>query len=444
MSAVATRARSRRGPATTPTRRANTGRPPRLLIVAGALTAVVALIPLVYLVVRVSEAGLARIIEVLVRPRTLETVFTSVSLVLVVVTACLLIGIPTAWLVARSALPLRGMWLVLVALPLAIPSYVAAYAWLAQFPAMHGFWAAALILTLVSSPYIVLPVTAAFRASDPALEEVARSLGRGPFRAFATTTLPQAWPAAAGGALLVALYVLSDFGAVALLASYLKSLNFKDKVYVIGSPAIGHELDMQNIRHIGIGSNTKQIPDPAAFDYMNSLELDSEVKCVTVGFDIHFNYPKIVTATSYAHKNPECLFIATNDDAQFPTESTKVVIPGTGTFVNALRTSIGRVPVILGKPHRTMWEVLHNLHGLDPNRTCMVGDRLDTDIAFAANCSLAFSLAVLSGVTSEDEIKEHARYIEANDLGNEKAKCVPDFYARSLGELEEFIREHSD
>ncbi|MFM8240524.1 MAG: ABC transporter permease, partial [Actinomycetota bacterium] len=52
---------------------------------------------------------------------------------------------------------------------------------------------------------------------DPALEEVARSLGRGPVRAFATTTLPQAWPAAAGGALLVALYVLSDFGAVALL-----------------------------------------------------------------------------------------------------------------------------------------------------------------------------------------------------------------------------------
>ena len=204
---VATRARPRR----------ITGRPPRLLIVAGAITAVVSLIPLLYLVVRVSDAGLARIIEVLVRPRTLETVVTSVGLVTVVVTACLLIGIPTAWLLARTSLPLRGMWLVLVSLPLAIPSYVAAYAWLSQFPAMNGFWAAALILTLVSSPYVVLPVTASFRASDPALEEVARSLGRGPFRAFATTTLPQSWPAAAGGALLVALYVLSDFGAVALL-----------------------------------------------------------------------------------------------------------------------------------------------------------------------------------------------------------------------------------
>ncbi len=207
LSEIATRARPRR----------ITGRPPRLLVAAGAITAVVSLIPLLYLVVRVSDAGLDRILTVLLRPRTLETILTSVSLVAVVVIACLVIGIPTAWLVARTTVPLRGMWLVLVALPLAIPSYVAAYAWLAQFPGMHGFWAAALILTMVSSPYVVLPVTAAFRASDPALEEVARSLGRGPFRAFATTTLPQAWPSAAGGALLVALYVLSDFGAVALL-----------------------------------------------------------------------------------------------------------------------------------------------------------------------------------------------------------------------------------
>ena len=193
------------------------GRPPRLLVAAGAITAAVSLIPLVYLIVRVSEAGLQRIIEVLIKPRTLETVGTSIALVTVVVAACLLIGIPTAWLVARTTVPLRALWLVLVALPLAIPSYVAAYAWLSQFPSMSGFWAAALVLTLVSTPYVVLPVTASFRSADPALEEVARSLGRGPFRAFATTTLPQAWPAAAGGALLVALYVLSDFGAVALM-----------------------------------------------------------------------------------------------------------------------------------------------------------------------------------------------------------------------------------
>ena len=191
-------------------------RPPRALVGAAAISALLAVIPLAYLIVRVAEAGWPKVADVLLRTRTLETVLTSVSLAIVVVAACLLIGLPTAWLLARTRLPGARLWLVLAALPLAIPSYVAAYAWLAQFPAMQGFWAAALILTLVSTPYVVIPVVAALRSADPAMEEVARTLGRGPVRAFAAGTLPQAWPAAAAGSLLVALYVLSDFGAVAL------------------------------------------------------------------------------------------------------------------------------------------------------------------------------------------------------------------------------------
>lgn len=199
------------------TRRKITGRPPRALLAAGAVTATLSLIPLLYLVVRAWDAGWQRWAEILIRPRTLETVGTSIALVLVVVSACLLIGIPTAWLVARTDLSGRAGWLALLALPLAVPSYVAAYAWLSQFPAMSGFWAAAMILTLVSFPYVLLPVTAALRAADPAGEEVARALGLSPVRAFTRVTLRQVWPAAAGGALLVALYVLSDFGAVALM-----------------------------------------------------------------------------------------------------------------------------------------------------------------------------------------------------------------------------------
>jgi len=204
-------------PTRSPDRRLFTAHPPRLLLIAGALSAALSLIPLVYLFVRAGGAGPQRIIDILATPRTLETVGTSVALVLAVVMACLIVGVPTAWLVARANLPMRGLWLVTAALPLAVPSYVAAYAWISQFPAMNGFWAAVLILTLVSFPYVVLPVAAALRTADPAVEEVARALGRGPVRAFAAATLPQAWPAAAGGALLVALYVLSDFGAVALL-----------------------------------------------------------------------------------------------------------------------------------------------------------------------------------------------------------------------------------
>jgi iron(III) transport system permease protein len=81
----------------------------------------------------------------------------------------------------------------------------------------EGFWAAALVLTLCSYPYVFLPVAAALTRADPAQEEVSRALGRGLWRTFTAVTLRQVRPAVAGGALLVALYVLSDFGAVSIV-----------------------------------------------------------------------------------------------------------------------------------------------------------------------------------------------------------------------------------
>ncbi len=188
----------------------------RALLALSGVTALFAVTPLAYLCIRVLEVGPAQIAEVLVRQRTVETVLTSVELVVVVMVACVAIGVPISYALSRIKLPYAAFWTVLFSLPLAIPSYVAAYAWLAEFPAMSGFWAAALVLTLVSTPYVIIPTTIAFRSSDPALEEVSRSLGRGPLRTFWSATMPQTWPVTAAGALLVGLYVLSDFGAVAL------------------------------------------------------------------------------------------------------------------------------------------------------------------------------------------------------------------------------------
>src|SRR5690606_4967600 len=61
------------------------------------------------------------------------------------------------------------------------------------------------------------PVRATLQRLDPQLEEAARSMGRPPAEAFRTVILPQLWPALAAGSLLVALYVLSDFGAVSIM-----------------------------------------------------------------------------------------------------------------------------------------------------------------------------------------------------------------------------------
>jgi HAD superfamily hydrolase (TIGR01450 family) len=120
-----------------------------------------------------------------------------------------------------------------------------------------------------------------------------------------------------------------------VLAGYLKTNNFTDKVYVIGSDAVAKELDAANIRHVGIGPTTDEFPDPARVNYKKVIKLDPDVKCVTVAFDYYISYPKMVIATSYAHNNPECQFIATNDDAVFPDGGgSKVVIPGTGTLIS--------------------------------------------------------------------------------------------------------------
>jgi iron(III) transport system permease protein len=72
------------------------------------------------------------------------------------------------------------------------------------------------VMTLATLPYVVLPVLAALRQGEAAVEEVARSLGAGPWRIFRTVTLPAIWPAAVAGGLLVMLYTLAEFGTVAI------------------------------------------------------------------------------------------------------------------------------------------------------------------------------------------------------------------------------------
>jgi iron(III) transport system permease protein len=191
---------------------------PRPALACAAVLGVgVALIPLAYLGVRVGDAGWARVADELFTARTRSLISRSVALAVVVTAACTVLGVAAAFLVTRTDVPARRLFGVLAALPLAVPSYIAAFAWVSSVEGFEGFWAAALVLTLVSYPYVYLPVAAALAGVDPAQEEVARSLGRGPWRTVAGVTLRQVRPAVAAGALLVALYVLSDFGAVSIL-----------------------------------------------------------------------------------------------------------------------------------------------------------------------------------------------------------------------------------
>jgi iron(III) transport system permease protein len=124
---------------------------------------------------------------------------------------------------------------VLVVVPLAIPSYVLAFALIAtigpggalrdllaplgveRLPSLYGFPGAALVLTMATYPYVTLAVRAVLRRTDAGLEEAARTLGDPPNRAVRRVVLPLLVPAASAGALLAVLYALADFGSVSLL-----------------------------------------------------------------------------------------------------------------------------------------------------------------------------------------------------------------------------------
>ncbi|MGB4776890.1 ATP-binding cassette domain-containing protein [Microbacterium sp.] len=170
-----------------------------------------------YLVIRLAEADPAAVSGALLRERTLVLTTTSLALSITVSIVCLALGVPAGWALARIRLPMAGLWPVLAALPLAIPSYLMAFAWVSTWPGLSGFWPLAAIMILACTPYVTLPVAAAFRLADRRPADAARTLGRSPLGAFRAATLPQIAPAALAGALLAALYTLSDFGSPSLL-----------------------------------------------------------------------------------------------------------------------------------------------------------------------------------------------------------------------------------
>ncbi|MGF1445332.1 MAG: ABC transporter permease [Pikeienuella sp.] len=163
---------------------------------------------------------------------------TTIWLVLIVGTGTALVGTGAAWLVTACRFPGRGFFEVALALPLAFPAYVLAYAYtdlldhpgLVQstlrdltgwgprdywFPEIRSMPGAAAMLILVLYPYVYLLARAAFLQGCPTATNVARTLGHGPWTAFFRVSLPMARPAIVAGVALVSMETIADFGTVA-------------------------------------------------------------------------------------------------------------------------------------------------------------------------------------------------------------------------------------
>lgn len=221
----------RGGAATVPARlRINV---PAIWILAIAAAAA-ACIPLVYLIIRAANADPDTWSRVLT-DGTARLLLNTAALTLAVTAAAAALALPIAFLTERTDLPFARWWRSISIMPLAIPSYVGAFAFIIalgpngslqdllaplgvdSLPEIYGFFGAWLTLTLFTFPYLLIVVRAGLRDLDPGIEEAARSLGQSAWGAFWRVTVPQLRIPLATGSLLVALYVISDFGAVSMM-----------------------------------------------------------------------------------------------------------------------------------------------------------------------------------------------------------------------------------
>lgn len=210
------------------------------------------LLPIVYLLIRAFAADTTTIQNLIFRPRNLRLLQNTLTLTGGVLFFSTLIALPLAWLAVRSDLSRKRLITWLAVVPLAIPGYVMAYALIGLggnygilarlfgvvIPRANGYWGAVSALTLYTFPYLFLNLRAALLGLDPSLQESAQSLGYNARETFWFVTLPQLRPALLSGWLIIVLYVLGDFGAVALMryevfsyAIYLQYAAAFDRVY---------------------------------------------------------------------------------------------------------------------------------------------------------------------------------------------------------------------
>lgn len=185
--------------------------------VLAVLIALFSLVPLGYVVYMTAATGWDTAVGLIFRPRVAELLLNTLLLMAATIPLCLVLGVAGAWLVERTTLRGRKIWAVLLAAPLAIPAFVNSYGWVSAVPSMGGLGSGVLIATLSYFPLVYIPAAASLSRLDPAIEQSAAALGLGAWRTFFRVVLPQLRIAMTGGALLVGLHLLAEYGAFAMI-----------------------------------------------------------------------------------------------------------------------------------------------------------------------------------------------------------------------------------
>ncbi len=204
---------------------------PLVLVLPAVAGLVFLLVPLAGLLV---EAPWSTLPSQLLRPEVGEALKLSLVCASLATVVCLVLGVPLAWLLARSELPGRGLLRALVTVPLVLPPVVGGVALLLVlgrrglagqyldqwFGISLPFTTAGVVLAeaFVAMPFLVISVEGALRAADPRYEEAAATLGASRWLTFRRVTLPSVMPGVVAGTVLCWARALGEFGATITFA----------------------------------------------------------------------------------------------------------------------------------------------------------------------------------------------------------------------------------
>jgi len=216
---------------TAPHRRRGTRRPPIGLLVPAFVGLAFLILPVVGLLVRAPWTTMP---QRLTQPGVLTALRLSLQTATLATLACLLFGVPLAWLLARVEFPGRRLVRALVTVPLVLPPVVGGVALLLVFGrrGLVGSWVydtfgfalpfttAGVVVAeaFVAMPFLVIAVEGALRGADTRYEEAAATLGARRWTTFTHVTLPLVAPGIVAGAVLCWARALGEFGATITFA----------------------------------------------------------------------------------------------------------------------------------------------------------------------------------------------------------------------------------
>lgn len=133
-----------------------------------------------------------------------------------------------------------------------------------------------------------------------------------------------------------------------------------------------------------------------------TTDLD-QVECIVMGFDTELTFQKLHDVSYLLLTRPGMPYIATNPDLVCPTEFGSV--PDCGSVCWGIKNATGREPVVIGKPSPLMPQLAMDKLGVSKEQTCVVGDRIYTDVKSGLNAGVT-GILVLSGETTREILAE--------------------------------------